>query len=204
MSQSGQEIEAKFYLSDLNKMITRLQLLEARLIQPRQLEINLRFDLPDGSLRSTGRVLRLRQDREARLTYKDDSQSSGGLLARREIEIVVEDFEKARQFLEALGYREWMFYEKYRATYELDQVLIMLDEMPFGNFVEVEGNTSAQIQQVAGQLGLNWSVAIGTGYTSLFENVKKTLKLPFRDLSFENFAGIQVKSGDLAVAAADE
>jgi adenylate cyclase class 2 len=204
MSHNGQEIEAKFYVSDLHKITTRLHELEARLIQSRQVEINLRFDLPDGSFRSTGRVLRLRQDTQARLTYKGDSHNRQGVLVRQEIEMVVEDFEKGRDFLEALGYQVSMIYEKYRATYELNETLVMLDEMPFGHFVEVEGETLEQIQDVSGQLGLDWSAAIGAGYTSLFENVKKSLKLPFRDLSFENFEGIKVTPGDLDAVVADE
>jgi adenylate cyclase class 2 len=118
--------------------------------------------------------------------------------------MVVEDFEKGRDFLEALGYQVSMIYEKYRATYELNETLVMLDEMPFGHFVEVEGETLEQIQDVSGQLGLDWSAAIGAGYTSLFENVKKSLKLPFRDLSFENFEGIKVTPGDLDAVVADE
>src|SRR5574341_1354981 len=99
-----QEIEAKFFVRDLDKIATRVQSLKARLIQPRVLETNLRFDLPDGRLRSEGRVLRLRQDTAARLTYKDSGSNEQGALQRTEIEFTVENFEKARRFLEALGY----------------------------------------------------------------------------------------------------
>ena len=49
-----QEIEAKFYVRDLGKIEARLQSLEARLIQKRVLETNIRFDLPDSRLRSEG------------------------------------------------------------------------------------------------------------------------------------------------------
>src|SRR5262245_4833165 len=118
---SLQEIEAKFYVLDLKNIETRLQILKARLIQPRILETNLRFDLPDSSLRSEGRVLRLRQDTEARLTYKDSGQSEQGVVNRAEIEFTVENFEKAKLFLEALGYQKLLEYEKYRTTYELQQ-----------------------------------------------------------------------------------
>jgi adenylate cyclase class 2 len=203
MSNSGQEIEAKFYVLHLNKMTTRMHDLKARLIQPRVLETNFRFDLPDSKFRSTGRVLRLRRDTKARLTYKGASQNKDGVLDRQEIEFIVEDFEKARQFLEALGYQKSIYYEKYRATYELEHVLIMLDELPFGNFVEVEGETVEQIQAVSARLNLNWNAAIGTSYTALFENVRKVLKLSFQDISFENFDGINVRSDHLDVTVAD-
>jgi adenylate cyclase class 2 len=204
MSNQGQEIEAKFYIADLGKMSARLQKLQARLIQARVLETNLRFDLPDGGLRSKGQVLRLRRDTEARLTFKGPGQEQSGVLARREIEFIVEDFERARQFLEALGYRETVIYEKYRATYELDDVLIMLDELPYGNFLEIEGETAEQIHAVAKKLRLDRNAVIRTSYTALFKVAATTLHLTFRDLTFKNFEGIHVTSSDLLVRAADQ
>src|SRR6266498_4150193 len=204
MSDRGQETEAKFYVLNLDQITTRLHELQARLIQSRVLETNLRFDLPDASLHSTGRVLRLRRDTKARLTYKGAGQNKSGILDRQEIEFVVDDLEKARQFLEALGYRQTMVYEKYRATYELDNTSIMLDELPYGDFVEIEGETEEQIRSVAAKLNLDWDAAIETSYTGLFENVKKALELPFQELLFENFEGIKVTSNHLNVRAADE
>src|SRR6266496_1318909 len=203
MSDRGQETEAKFYVLHLDQITTRLQKSQARLIQPRVLETNLRFDLPDASFHSTGRVLRLRRDTKARLTYKGAGQNKSGVLDRQEIEFVVDDFEKARQFLEALGYRQTMIYEKYRTTYELDNTSIMLDTLPYGDFVEIEGETLDQIQSVAVKLNLDWNAAIETSYTGLFENVHKALKLSFQDILFKNFEGIQVTAGHLGVRASD-
>src|SRR5512140_3465038 len=114
MSDSGQETEVKFYIQDLKKVEARLRDLKAQLVQSRTLETNIRFDLPDARLRLEGRVLRLRQDTEARLTYKGAGKKEQGILSREEIEFVVENFEKAKRFLEALGYRKSVFYEKYR------------------------------------------------------------------------------------------
>jgi adenylate cyclase, class 2 len=217
-----QEIEAKFYVHNLKGIETRLQSLGARLIQPRLLETNIRFDLFDDSprLRSEGRVLRLRQDSEARLTYKDSGKSDQGVLNRTEIEFTVEDFEKARLFLEALGYQKLFEYEKHRATYvlESDNLLpqgqkqasgfqichIMLDELPYGNFVEIEGENIQAIQDVAEKLGLNRNAAIPMSYAALFEVVRQALKFTFSDLTFVNFAGIKVSPEHLQVQPADE
>ncbi|HEX2995957.1 MAG TPA: class IV adenylate cyclase [Anaerolineales bacterium] len=203
MSSSGQETEAKFYIQDLKKVEARLRDLGAQLIQPRTLETNVRFDLPDASLRSEGRVLRLRQDTAARLTYKGASKKEGGILSREEIEFVVDDFEKARRFLEALGYQKLAYYEKYRTTYELTETFIMLDELPYGSFLEIEGEDDRSIHSMAEQLNLNWKTAVATSYIALFERVYKTRKLSFQDISFANFAGITVGADDLSVQAAD-
>lgn len=197
------EIEAKFYVRDLKKIETCLQDLEARLIQPRVLETNLRFDLPGGGLRSEGRVLRLRQDTEARLTYKGAGKSEKGIVNRTEIEFVVDDFEKAKLFLEVLGYQKLLQYDKYRTTYEFEDCHIMLDELPYGNFVEIEGENTTAIHSAANKLGLNMQTAISESYSSLFEKVRRTLGLTFTDLTFANFAGIQVSPEHLQVQSAD-
>lgn len=214
MSDTQQETEAKFYVRDLDGITTRLHELEARLIQRRVLETNLRFDLPDGGLRSEGRVLRLRRDTEARFTYKGPSTNEQGVLSRTEIEFTVGDFERAKEFMEALGYQKLLYYDKYRTTYllKISEVLetseisvhVMLDELPYGNFVEIEGENSEMIRAIADQLHLNWDTAIGTSYTALFERARKTLRFVFRDLSFENFAGIEVNASHLGVRAADD
>jgi adenylate cyclase, class 2 len=203
MSDNNQEIEAKFYVTGLDRIKARLHTLEARLIQERILETNIRFDLPDARLRSEGRVLRLRHDTEARLTYKGGSRNEQGVLSRTEIEFVVDDFEKAKQFLEALGYSELMRYDKYREVYELDGCHIMLDELPYGFFVEVEGDSVDKIRKTATKLRLKWEAVITKSYHALFESVKLALKLSFQDLSYKNFSGIKVTSKDLGVAPAD-
>jgi len=199
-----QETEAKFYISDLDGIKARLQSLEARLIQERVLETNIRFDLPDGGLRSEGRVLRLRQDTETKLTYKSGSTSEQGVLSRTEIEFVVEDFEKAKQFIEALGYQKLFYYEKYRTTYDFDDCHIMLDELPYGNYVEIEGESIESIQSVSNKLKLKWDTAVPASYHMLFERLHgKFPNLDFTELSFKTFQGMNITADDLSVHAAD-
>jgi len=215
-----QEIEAKFYVQDLKKIESRIHELDARLIQPRVFEMNIRFDLPGGGLRSKGQVLRLRQDAEARLTYKNAGTKIDGIINRTEIEFTVDDFDKAKLFLEALGYQKMLEYDKYRTTYDLDSdrelsesrkqasgpqsCHIMLDELPFGNFIEIEGETLEAIHSVSDQLNLNWSTAVTRGYSDLFQSVRQILNLSFSDLTFTNFNGITVSPEDLQVQPADD
>jgi len=204
MPDGGREIEAKFYVQDLGHIRAYLQGANGRLVQARVLEKNIRFDLPDDSLRARRRVLRLRYDTKARLTYKGGNENARGVLSREEIEFVVEDFEQAKKFLEALGYEQIFYYEKYRTTYELDKTLVMLDELPYGSFVEIEGDTEDTIQTLSKKLNLNWDATIEKSYSALFEQVQASLNLSFRDLSFENFAGIEADSTHLGVQVADK
>lgn len=203
MSHNGQEIEAKFYISDHEKIIARLHNLRARLIQPRVFETNLRFDLPNGGLRANGQILRLRQDTESRLTFKNASREQDGVLAREEIEFIVGDFDQAHRFLEALGYQQIIVYEKYRTSFEMDGALVMLDELPYGNFLEIEGESVEQIQTTAAKLDLNWETSIRTSYTAMFAAAADSLGLSFRDITFNNFTNIRVAPADLHIVAAD-
>jgi adenylate cyclase class 2 len=203
MSARGQETEAKFYVHNLNRIKSRLDELGAHLTQERVFETNIRFDLPGFTLRAEGRVLRLRRDTDIRLTYKSASRNQDGVLSREEIEFTVEDFEKAKHFLEALGYQKLVYYEKYRTTYELKEALIMLDELPYGDFVEIEGETVESIRTIASQLGLHWDHAVATSYNALFDRARRNLNISLQDLSFSEFKNIKVKAADLGVHAAD-
>ena len=202
MSATGQELEVKFNLPDLASLEQRLVVQGARLLQARIHEINLRFDTVDGALSRSYQVLRLRQDSAARLTYKGPGEDRDGVRQRQELEFTVSDFDTARLFLEALGYHVIFMYEKYRATYELENVLVVLDEMPYGNFAEIEGPDGGSIQAAAGRLDLDWQRRILESYTVLFERAKVSLGLSFRDLSFANFAGLAVTAADLGVVPA--
>jgi adenylate cyclase class 2 len=198
-----QELEVKYLLADLAKLGQRLQTLGALQVSARIHEINLRFDTPDGALEMGRQVLRLRQDQAVHLTYKGPSTSQEGVRVRTEIEFTVEDFEKARRFLEALGYQVALMYEKYRTTYTLEGVEILLDELPYGDFVEIEGSDPQVIRSVNDRLELNWERRAPESYTVLFEALKSRRGFSFRDLSFDNFAGLKITPADLDLFPAD-
>jgi adenylate cyclase class 2 len=204
MASGEQELEVKFYVRDLLPFENRLIELGAILQQPRTHEINLRFDTQDQSLTRSYKVLRLRQDQQARLTYKGPGELMEGVRARREIEFSVSDFKAARSFLEALGYQVSFMYEKFRTTYDLDNVLVTLDEMPYGNFLELEGPDPRSILLTSKKLALLWETRIVDSYTLLFDRLRQNLKLTFRDLNFANFEGLLISPDMLDIAYAEE
>lgn len=194
------EIEAKFYLNRLAEISARLEMLGAEVIVPRTLETNLRFDTPNGDLDDAHQMLRLRQYDQALLTFKSAAEVNGGVSERVEIETEVGDFETMRTLLEALSYHVSAVYEKYRAMYRLGDVMVTLDELPYGNFLEIEGKDAPTIQQVAEQLGLNWAANITDNYLLLMR------RLPgenHTELTFEAFKGVEVRPEDLGVIPAD-
>jgi adenylate cyclase class 2 len=203
MSCSDTELEVKFYLSRRKEMEEKLDDL-GQVIAPRVHEVNLRLDNLHEALTASGRLLRLRQDTKARVTYKGPGSIEGGARLRQELEFSVSDFEAAQKLFEALGYQVYMMYEKYRTTYQLGNVEVVLDEMPYGDFVEIEATDGESIQGAARQLGLNWEARILESYTILFERAKLQLGFDFRDLSFKNFLGMTVTPGAMGVMPADQ
>jgi adenylate cyclase class 2 len=168
MAQDNQEQEAKFMISDRAALQAKLLALGAELKHARVFESNLRFDLPDGSLSARRLVLRLRQDERARLTLKGPAETGTEVTTRSEIEFEVSSFDNARALLEALGYRLSVMYEKYRTTYALGGCEVTLDEMPYGDFAEIEGPGAAAIRAVADLLGLAWETRTAESYLMLF------------------------------------
>ncbi len=184
----GLETEVKFAVADLPAVQARLFAAGAELIAPRTLEVNLRLDNPWDGLTAAGKVLRLRYYHpRTTLTLKLPAgpwRTNAKVL--HELEVELGDFETAQQMLKALGFRVWFRYEKYRVVYQLAGAEVCLDELPFGDFVEIEGELG-QIEGVAGRLGLLDAERITTGYLELFRQARVQLNLPFDDCTFANW-----------------
>jgi adenylate cyclase class 2 len=94
-------------------------------------------------------------------------------------------------------------YEKYRTEYVLDEVHITLDEMPYGDFTEIEGPNPASIQAINQRLGLDWEMRNLESYILLFERLRKVMGFDFRDLSFANFENLEVDLSSIDITPAD-
>ncbi|UCG22928.1 MAG: class IV adenylate cyclase [Chloroflexota bacterium] len=198
MSGENLEIEVKFLVDDLSATRDRLLALGARIHKPRVYERNIRFDSPWDGLLSQGKLLRLRQDTAARLTYKGEPQTAveSEAMVREELEVQVGDFQSTQALLERVGFEPKQVYEKYRETFTFGGVEVVLDEMPFGNFVELEGE-NASIRAAAAALELDWDLRILDNYLALMAGLKERFGLDFDDLTFENFATVEVGAIDL-------
>ncbi|MEM7335978.1 MAG: class IV adenylate cyclase [Chloroflexota bacterium] len=188
---SNLEVEVKFFVTDLADFRERVLAAGGVIKKARVYERNVRFDTPDEALRHRLELLRLRQDTAVKVTFKGPAaeQATSEAKVREEFEIEVSDFDKTAVIFERLGFAPMQVYEKYRETLQLDDVEVVLDEMPFGNFVELEG-TEAGIKTAVSTLSLDWSQRILTNYLSLMAQMKAKHNLPFDDLTFANFEGM--------------
>jgi adenylate cyclase class 2 len=200
------EQEVKFFLEDTAELRRQLTSLGARAYQPRMHEANIRFDTADGTLTRSRKVLRLRKAGSVILTYKEPEPAASvesPAPARRslETEIVVDNLDKTAHLLQSLGFRPIVRYEKYREVLQWKSVLMMFDQLPFGDFLELEGPDLEELRQTAGQLGLDWSQALQTSYMGIFLMLKKTYHLTFLEATFTTFTGWDPKKTASVLAA---
>lgn len=112
-------------------------------------------------------VLRLRRkDERAIFTFKERDQSDSLVKRQREEETDVSDAGALASILEALGYRPALVYEKRRETWYIAGTEVVLDELTFGLFVEIEGE-EAHILEVEKLLGLDGAEAEHASYPEL-------------------------------------
>jgi adenylate cyclase class 2 len=187
-----EEIEVKFLIEDLVAMRQCLVALGATLSTPRTYEENLLFDTPDGQFRRQGRVLRLRRDQRNRITYKEPpTHHEADFKIMQEYEVEVSDFGQAYAILTKLGFAVALRFEKYRETFAYQGAEIVLDEVPFGAFMEIEGPQEA-IRAIVTALGLDFHARLVSSYVDIFDTVCTTYKLPVTDITFEAFRSLAI------------
>jgi adenylate cyclase class 2 len=180
------EIEVKFLLDNVDKIRQRILEIGGK-TSGRVFETNIRFEDHDKKLIQQHSLLRLRQDKTSTLTFKSLAGiPSDQFKIHREIEVEVSDFHAMTAILESLGYHKEQIYEKYRESFKLEETYLCLDKMPFGDFLEIEGDQEG-IRTAADKIGLLWEDRILNNYLGLFDMLKNRLDLPFSDITFNNF-----------------
>ena len=189
MKKESVEIEVKFPVEDLPSLRRNIKETGA-ISKGRHFEVNVRFDDAGGRLQRANSLLRLRRDRQNLLTFKSASKEKDRQFkVHKELEVQVSDFDTMEQILGSLGFARRQVYEKWRETFALDETAICLDQMPFGDYLEIEGPREA-IRRVASRLGFDWNRRILRNYLEMFSMLRSHLKLPFSDITFENFENV--------------
>jgi adenylate cyclase class 2 len=182
-----EEVEVKFPIKALPAMRQRLVALGATLSTPRTYEENLLFDTPDAQFRQQGRLLRLRRDRRNRITYKEPTTHNDlDFKIMQEYEIEVSDFAQAHAILAKLGFVQVLRFEKYRETFTYQDAEIVLDEVPFGTFMEIEASPE-KIRTLVTALDLDFATRLVSSYIDIFDAVCTTYHLPATDITFAAF-----------------
>ena len=122
-----------------------------------------------GALKRGTSVLRLRRvGSRALLTYKERFPHASAVKQQREEETAVDDPSAMALILDALGFKPVLVYEKRRQTWSLGPTEVVIDELPFGLFMEIEGSEQ-EINAAEARLGIERLPAEHETYPQLTE-----------------------------------
>ena len=95
-----------------------------------------------------GKWIRLRTNgRTTTITYKDIVSNT--IDGTKEVEIEVDDFNRANEFLERIGFESRSYQENVRTQYVLNNVEIDIDSWPMiPTYMEIEGNSEKEVAEM--------------------------------------------------------
>ncbi len=109
------------------------------------------------------------------LTVKRKTKENSQFFEREEMEIKIkegENIENLREILKSLGFSKEVIFEKKRKNVFKDDITISFDELPFGFFVEFEGEPEA-IERYLNDFNLLSQPRITKAYLGLWEDYRK-------------------------------
>jgi adenylate cyclase class 2 len=184
------EIEYKFKVKDKQK-VTKILDKVATKKTSRQYQSNIMFDNSSGIMHKTNgrvRVRTLGESGEKTLTYKRPLPPENG--AKREIEYEIKFSDSTSQIekiLEVMEFIPTTSYERYQTKWQIGNVYISLDEYPYADFLEIEGQKE-EIEKIAEQLGFLVSEGLTKPVDTLFQEWRKERGLLFKPhMRFNDF-----------------
>ena len=147
------EVEKKFRLTKQQReaVLARLSEIGAS-FKSNEFEENILY--AGGQIDPNRAVLRLRRtDTKAFLTFKERVPTTSAIKYRQEDETQVANPDALDAILRNLGFTPALVYEKRRITWELGNAEIVVDDLPFGLFMEIEG-PEAEIIEIEQKLDI--------------------------------------------------
>ncbi len=180
------EIEVKLALKDTD----HLEFVRKRLIalgaqfECKEKEHDEYFDFEDRRIAEANNLLRIRNQKI--LCFKSNHHVEDGLKVENEDEMHIADYPTFLKILNGLGLFLARIKEKIRETYLLEHTKITLDTLPFGLFIEIEGDRE-NIVRIASQLGFQSDQFIAKTYTKLYKEHCTQRNIPLQKfLVFEH------------------
>lgn len=187
------ETEYKFLIKDKNNLILKLDgmVKDSRKKKNRQYQSNTMFDNSSGLMKTTNGRIRVRvlgETGEKVLTYKKPIDSEDGAKREIEYEIKFVDFsDNVEKILEMMEFLSSTSYERYQTKWTIGSTQISLDEYPFADFLEIEGEKE-EITKIAVKLGYPVSDGLIKPVDTLFQEWRKERGLPFKpQMRFDDF-----------------
>jgi len=184
------ELEYKFWVKNKTRLIKVLDKM-ADGKTSRECQKTVMFDNPAGLMQETDGRIRVRTLGELGnkiFTYKKPLPSQGG--AKREIEYEISFCDpdgQIEKILAAMEFTPTTSYERYQTKWEIDGVKVTLDEYPFAEAVEREGE-KRMIEKLAKELGFDPKEGLTKPIDTLFQEWRKKRGLSFKPhMQFNDF-----------------
>jgi adenylate cyclase, class 2 len=160
------ETEKKYRLTDEQRSVVedRLRALGA---SPRPIEFEENTLYQGGRIDFGGCALRLRRvNGRALLTFKQRLPGDSPIKHQLENECEIGDADKMDAILRALGFQPGLVYEKRRTRWQVGDAKVVIDELPFGLFMEIEADEN-EINRVEELLQVKDLPAVAETYPRL-------------------------------------
>ena len=163
------EVEAKFPNIDPAALREKLRSAGAILEYPEVLMRRRNFDFENRGLEKTGKWIRLRDEgNKVTLTFKQLNDRT--LHGTKEVEVIVDDFDKTCELLLAIGLKLKSYQETKREKWKLNGVEITIDTWPWiPTFVEVEATDKASVRKTVELLGFDWNQAMHGSVENIYQ-----------------------------------
>ena len=134
------EIEKKYRLTSAQRRAVEKRM-RALGHKPKPVEFEENTIYRGGNLHFGKRALRLRRENgEAILSFKQRIPTKSLTKHQNENETRVSDADAAHAIIEALGFSRVLVYEKRRTRWQVGEAKVVIDELPFGLFMEIEAS----------------------------------------------------------------
>ena len=160
------EIEKKYRLTKKQRAALERRMRELSL-NPGELEHEENTIYRGGRLDLGGCALRLRRvNGRAYLTFKRRLPSKSAIKHQEEHEVTLADPDGMDWILKSLGFQPALVYEKRRTRWNVGGVKVLIDELPFGLFMEIEASVR-EIKRTEKILGAESLPAVTETYPTL-------------------------------------
>lgn len=174
------EYELRVLEIDKDNIISRLEKLGAKKIG----EYNQKRYVYDLNPACSGKWIRLRTNGiETTLCYKDVVGDT--IDGTKEVEVVVDDFDKTNEFLEKIGFIRRNYQENRRIQYILNDVEIDIDSWPLiPTYLEIEGSSEIDVLDMLALLNLNDEKVTTLNCEDIYNDLYNIDVLSIKDLRF--------------------
>jgi len=183
------EYEATFPNINKDEIRERLKKAGAVLVRPEFLQKRYAVDPLDITNKKRGWI-RIRDEGD-KITLTHKSVEGNGIDSVKEHTLIVNNFEDAKIFLEAIGCKTKSYQETKREIWNLGEVEICLDEWPFLEpFVEIEADSEDLVKKASKELGFDYKKAsfgpVSVLYSMKYNIPQRVINMEIPKITFED------------------